>query len=117
MMKHEAAEEQWLLEKADREGLGSLRSQRRRAAQARIRAGQHKRQEYGLHRPPRALVLTGLRAELEHRGLLKEWEPVPADAPKSCQMLDGTGPHAGTGLMMGILENGCDRASVMTTAG
>ncbi|MFD8294381.1 hypothetical protein ACFV2B_40025 [Streptomyces lavendulae] len=40
----------------------------------------------------------GLRDELERRGLLREWEPVPADAPTAGQTLGGTGPYAGLGL-------------------
>lgn len=69
-----------------------------RAAQARIRAARHAHRETGLHRPTRALALApGLRVELEHRGLLREWEPVPADAPKAGQTLGGTGPYAGLG--------------------
>ncbi|MFE2850244.1 hypothetical protein ACFXJO_03825 [Streptomyces lavendulae] len=40
----------------------------------------------------------GLRDELERRGLLRDWEPGPADAPKAGQTLGGTGPYAGLGL-------------------
>ncbi|MFJ3882433.1 hypothetical protein ACIPW5_33940 [Streptomyces sp. NPDC090077] len=76
-----------------------LRGAPRRAAQARLRAGRQERRESGLHRPTRALVLApGLRAELEQHGLLREWEPVPADAATSGQTLGGTGPYAGAGL-------------------
>ncbi|MFJ8215051.1 hypothetical protein [Streptomyces sp. NPDC096033] len=85
--------------KAQREELALLRGAQRRAAQARIRAGRHERRESGLHRLTRALALApGLWAELEHRGLLREWQPVPADAPKAGQTLGGTAPHAGPGL-------------------
>lgn len=44
------------------------------------------------------MLAPGLRAKLEHRGLLREREPIPADASKSGQTLGGTGPHAGAGL-------------------
>ncbi|MFB9594039.1 hypothetical protein [Streptomyces racemochromogenes] len=96
---HQDAELRWWAQEAQREELALLRGAQRRAAQARIRTARHERRESGLHRPTRALALApGLRAELEHRRLLKEWEPVPADAPKSGQTLGGTGPHAGAGL-------------------
>ncbi|WP_331727668.1 hypothetical protein [Streptomyces sp. NBC_00158] len=99
MRDHQDAEERWLAKEAEREELALLRGAQRRAAQARIRARRYERQESGLHRPTRALVLApGLRAEMQHRGLLKEWEPVPAEAPKAGQTLGGTGPHAGAGL-------------------
>lgn len=54
----------------------------------------HAHRASGLHRPTRALALApGLRDELERRGLLHEWEPVPADAPTAGQTLGGTGPY------------------------
>ncbi|QES51949.1 hypothetical protein DEJ50_33085 [Streptomyces venezuelae] len=37
------------------------------------------------------MLAPGLQAGLEHRGLLKEWEPVPPDAPRAGQILGGTG--------------------------
>ncbi|MFI9065573.1 hypothetical protein ACIGQE_27490 [Streptomyces sp. NPDC053429] len=39
-----------------------------------------------------------LRAESEHRGLLREWKPVPDDALKAGQSLGETGPRAGLWL-------------------
>ncbi|KJY34692.1 hypothetical protein VR44_11495 [Streptomyces katrae] len=42
--------------------------------------------------------LARLRVELEHRGLLREWGPVPADPPRAGQTAGVTGPHAGPGL-------------------
>ncbi|MFB9593740.1 hypothetical protein [Streptomyces racemochromogenes] len=96
---HQAAEERWLAEETKREQLALLRGAERRAGQARLRAGRHERRESGLHRPTRALVLApGLRAEPEHRGLMKDWEPVPTEAPRAGQTLGGTGPRAGAGL-------------------
>lgn len=93
------AEERWLASQAEREDLARLRGPQRRAAQARIRAARQQHREAGRHRPTRALALApALRAELEHRGLLQEWEPVPADTPTAGQTLGGRGPHTGTGL-------------------
>ncbi|MFJ4321394.1 hypothetical protein ACIP46_39960 [Streptomyces lavendulae] len=44
------------------------------------------------------MLAPGLQAKLEHRELLREWEPVAADAAKSGQTFGGTGPRAGAGL-------------------
>lgn len=96
---HQDAELRWWAQEAQREELALLRGAQLRAAQARIRAARHAHRASGLHRPTRALALApGLRVELEHRGLLREWEPVPDDAPKAGQTLGGTGPYAGLGL-------------------
>ncbi|MGW2672347.1 hypothetical protein ACWC5F_30385 [Streptomyces sp. NPDC001272] len=96
---HQEAEERWVGAEAARDDLASLRGAQRRAVQARIRAGRLERRESGVHRPTRALALApALREELEHRGLLREWVPIPADAPRAGQTLGGTGPRRGIGL-------------------
>ncbi|GLW04494.1 hypothetical protein Slala05_81240 [Streptomyces lavendulae subsp. lavendulae] len=35
---------------------------------------------------------------LDHRGLLRDWDPIPEGAQQTGQTLGGTGPNRGTGL-------------------
>ncbi|MFF4324750.1 hypothetical protein [Streptomyces sp. NPDC001568] len=96
---HRDAEEQWMRDQSARTDLPLLRGSARRDAQARIRAARQKHRDTGRHRPTRALALApALRVELDARGLLRDWDPIPAGAPTSGQTLGGRGPHTGAGL-------------------
>lgn len=92
-----AAESRW--QAAAEEGLAGLRGAALRAARARIRAERNRRREDGRHRVTRwRLLAPALSAELEERGLLREWDPVPAGAPGAEQTVGGVGPKGGRGL-------------------
>ncbi|MFF3020917.1 hypothetical protein [Streptomyces sp. NPDC057939] len=97
---HRDAEEGWVREESSRLDLPVLRGAERRDVQARIRAARQKHRGTGRHRPTRALALApALRAELDARGLLRDWDPIPAGAPTAGQTLGGRGPHTGAGLI------------------
>ncbi|MER6782967.1 MULTISPECIES: hypothetical protein [unclassified Streptomyces] len=75
--------------------LHGLRGAALREARARIRAERERLREAGTHQVTRWRALApALRTELDERGLLREWEPVPAGARRGGQNLGGTGPHA-----------------------
>ncbi|MFD6879694.1 MULTISPECIES: hypothetical protein [unclassified Streptomyces] len=76
-----------------------LRGPELRAARARIRAERDRLRANGTHLVSRLRALApALRAELDHRGLLQEWDPIPEGAQRAGQTLGGTGPNRGTGL-------------------
>lgn len=76
-----------------------LRGPELRAARAHIRAERNRLRENGTHRVSRLHALApALRAELDHRGLLQDWNPIPEGAQQAGQTLGGTGPNRGTGL-------------------
>ncbi|MDX2393781.1 hypothetical protein NJL88_27715 [Streptomyces sp. DK15] len=96
---HRDAEEQAIRDESARTDLPLLRGSARRTVQARIRAALRQHRKTGRHRPTRALALApALRAELDARGLLRDWDPIPAGAPTAGQTLGERGPHTGAGL-------------------
>ncbi|MFF2580048.1 hypothetical protein [Streptomyces goshikiensis] len=94
----QTAETRWQASAEQQAGLLDLRGPALRAARARIRGERARLRESGTHRVTRWRALAPvLRAELDARGLLREWEPVPEGAQQAGQNLGGTGPYAGAG--------------------
>ncbi|MFD8952467.1 hypothetical protein ACFV0B_26830 [Streptomyces xanthophaeus] len=76
-----------------------LRGPELRAARAYIRAERDRLRENGTHRVSRHRALApALHAELDRRGLLRDWDPIPEGAPRAGQLLGGAGPQRGAGL-------------------
>ncbi|MCX5192307.1 hypothetical protein OOK31_00095 [Streptomyces sp. NBC_00249] len=99
VQEHQTAETKWQADAEQTAGVLNLRGPGLRTARARIRAERDRLRESGRHRVTRRRALTpALHTELEQRGLLQQWEPVPEGAQQAGQMLGGTGPHAGAGL-------------------
>ncbi|MFF3863314.1 hypothetical protein [Streptomyces sp. NPDC002209] len=92
------AETRWQAATEQQARLLDLRGPALRAARTRIRGERDRLREAGTHQVTRWRALApALRAELETRGLLREWEPVPEGAQQAGQNLGGTGPYAGAG--------------------
>ncbi|MFD7084931.1 hypothetical protein [Streptomyces sp. NPDC059918] len=95
----QGAEIRWQAAAEQQAGMLDLRGPALRAARARIRGERDRLRENGTHQVTRWRALApALRAELDTRGLLREWEPIPEGAQQAGQNLGGTGPHAGAGL-------------------
>ncbi|WP_331739971.1 hypothetical protein OG590_39490 (plasmid) [Streptomyces goshikiensis] len=95
----QTAETRWQAAAEQQVGLLDLRGPALRAARARIRGERDRLREAGTHRVTRWRALApALHAELDTRGLLREWEPIPEGAQQAGQNLGGTGPYAGAGL-------------------
>ncbi|MFI1152544.1 hypothetical protein [Streptomyces sp. NPDC020817] len=95
---HKTAETRWQATAEQQAGLLDLRGPALRAARARIRGERDRLREAGTHRVTRWRALApALRAELDARGLLRAWEPIPDGAQQAGQNLGGTGPYAGAG--------------------
>ncbi|MGW2442319.1 hypothetical protein ACWCY1_37320 [Streptomyces goshikiensis] len=94
----QTAETRWQASAEQQAGLLDLRGPALRAARARIRGERARLRESGTHRVTRWRALAPvLRAELDARGLLREWEPVPEGAQQAGQNLGGAGPYGGAG--------------------
>ncbi|MFF4104377.1 hypothetical protein [Streptomyces sp. NPDC001903] len=92
------AETRWQAAAEQQAGLLDLRGPALRAARARIRGERDRLRETGTHRVTRWRALAPLlRAELDARGLLRDWEPIPEGAQQAGQNLGGTGPYGGAG--------------------
>ncbi|MGW3061885.1 hypothetical protein ACWC98_39125 [Streptomyces goshikiensis] len=92
------AETRWQAAADQHAGVLELLGPALREARTRIRAERERLRETGTHRVTRWRALApALRTELETRGLLREWEPVPSGAQQAGQNLGGTGPYAGAG--------------------
>ncbi|MFB7058973.1 hypothetical protein ACFCXT_38350 [Streptomyces vinaceus] len=95
---HKTAETRWQAAAEQQAGLLDLRGPALRAARARIRGERDRLRESGTHQVTRCRALApALRAELDARGLLREWEPIPDGAQQAGQNLGGTGPYGGAG--------------------
>ncbi|MFF4013416.1 hypothetical protein [Streptomyces sp. NPDC001717] len=93
------AETRWQASAEQQASMLDLRGPALRAARTRIRSERDRLRETGTHRVTRWRALApALRAELDARGLLREWEPIPEGAQQAGQNLGGTGPYAGAGL-------------------
>ncbi|MER5764597.1 hypothetical protein [Streptomyces sp. NPDC002082] len=102
VQEQQSAETRWQAGAEQDANLLALRGPELRAARVRIRAERDRLRENGRHRVSR---LHALRTELEHRGLLREWDPIPEGAQRAGQTLGGTGPHSGTGLTARLVVN------------
>ncbi|MCP3759389.1 hypothetical protein [Streptomyces sp. TBY4] len=99
VQKQQTAETCWQAGAEQDANLLALRGPELRAARVRLRAERDRLRETGRHRVSRLHALApALRTELEHRGLLREWDPIPEGAQRAGQTLGGIGPHSGTGL-------------------
>ncbi|MFD0270863.1 hypothetical protein ACFVGY_30510 [Streptomyces sp. NPDC127106] len=99
VQEQQTAETRWQAGAEQDADMLRLRGPELRAARARIRAERDLLRENGTHRVSRLRALgPALRAELDQRGLLREWDPIPEGAQRAGQTLGGTGPHSGTGL-------------------
>ncbi|MFE2250016.1 hypothetical protein [Streptomyces lavendulae] len=99
VQEQQTAETRWQASAEQDAGVLRLRGPELRAARARIRAERDRLRENGTHRVSRLRALApALRAELDHRGLLRDWDPIPEGAQRAGQTLGGTGPNRGTGL-------------------
>lgn len=95
---HKTAEARWQASAEQQAGLLNLRGPALRATRARIRGERDRLRETGTHQVTRWRALAPqLRAELDARGLLREWEPIPEGAQQAGQNPGGTGPHGGAG--------------------
>ncbi|MFJ4781665.1 hypothetical protein [Streptomyces sp. NPDC088762] len=96
VQEQQAAETRWQARAEQDANLLGLRGPELRAARTRIRAERDRLRENGRHRISRLLALApALRTELEHRGLLREWDPIPEGAQRAGQTLGGAGPYSG----------------------
>lgn len=99
VQEQQTAETRWQAGAEQDANLLALRGPEFRAARTRIRAERDRLHESGRHRVSRLHALApALRTELEHRGLRREWDPIPEGAQRAGQTLGGAGPHSGTGL-------------------
>ncbi|MDD9383077.1 hypothetical protein M8Z33_41825 [Streptomyces sp. ZAF1911] len=99
VQEQQTAETRWQAGAEQDANLLALRGPALRAARTRIRAERDRLRENGRHRVSRLHALApALRTELEHRGLLRDWDPIPEGAQRAGQTLGGAGPHSGTGL-------------------
>ncbi|MEV0987799.1 hypothetical protein [Streptomyces sp. NPDC049949] len=95
---HKTAETRWQAAAEQQAGLLDLRGPALRAARTRIRGERDRLREAGKHRVTRWRALApALRAELDKRALLRDWEPIPEGAQQAGQNLGGTGPYDGAG--------------------
>ncbi|MFD5512608.1 hypothetical protein ACFWIB_33255 [Streptomyces sp. NPDC127051] len=98
MDAQKTAETRWQAAAEQHAGVLDLRGPALRAARARIRGERDQLRETSTHRITRWRALEpALRTELETRGLLREWEPIPEGAQQAGQNLGGTGPYGGAG--------------------
>ncbi|MFE9803509.1 hypothetical protein ACFYP6_32430 [Streptomyces goshikiensis] len=115
--EQQESESRWQAAAEARADLPGLRGAAFRSARARIRAERNRYREEGRHRVTRWRALApALGAELEQRGMLREWDPVPAGAQQAGQVLSGTGPNSGRGLT-GVSGGGCARRPCSRSAG
>ncbi|MFE2275547.1 hypothetical protein ACFXB4_40815 [Streptomyces lavendulae] len=99
VQEQQTAETRWQASAEQDADVLRLRGPELRAARAAIRAERDRLRENGTHRVSRLRALApALRAELDHRGLLRDWDPIPEGAQRAGQTLGGTGPNRGTGL-------------------
>ncbi|MFD3875188.1 hypothetical protein [Streptomyces sp. NPDC058623] len=99
VQEQQTAETRWRAGAEQDAAVLRLRGPELRAARARIRTERDRLRESGTHRVSRLLALApALRVELNHPGLLREWDSIPEGAQRAGQTLGGTGPHRGTGL-------------------
>ncbi|MGW1643086.1 hypothetical protein [Streptomyces lavendulae] len=99
VQEQQTAETRWQARAEQDAGVLRLRGPELRAARARIRAERDRLRENGTHRVSRLRALApALHAELDHRGLLQDWDPIPEGSQRAGQTLGGTGPNRGTGL-------------------
>ncbi|MFF3216983.1 hypothetical protein ACFYYB_40975 [Streptomyces sp. NPDC002886] len=99
VQKQQSAETRWQAGAEQDANLLALCGPQLRAARTRIRAERDRLRATGRHRVSRLHALTpALRTELEHRGLLRDWDPIPEGAQRAGQTLGGAGPHSGTEL-------------------
>ncbi|MFF3015354.1 hypothetical protein [Streptomyces sp. NPDC057939] len=93
------AETRWQAKAEQDTDVLRLRGPELRAARAWIRAERDRLRENGTHRVSRHHALApALHTQLDHRGLLRDWDPIPEGAPRAGQLLGGTGPQRGAGL-------------------
>ncbi|WP_331738947.1 hypothetical protein [Streptomyces sp. NBC_01276] len=99
VQEQQTAETRWQASAEEDADVLRLRGPELRAARARIRAERDRLRKNGTHRVSRLRALApALRAELDHRGLLQDWDPIPEGAQRAGQTHGGTGPNRGTGL-------------------
>ncbi|MCM1976482.1 hypothetical protein [Streptomyces sp. G1] len=99
VQEQQSAETRWQAGAEQDANLLALRGPELRAARVRIRAERDRLRASGRHRVSRLHALApALRTELEHRGLRREWDPIPEGAQRAGQTRGGAGPHSGTGL-------------------